>query len=111
MEFVEIMRIKARMCKTSKSCQECPISAYNNGHSMACESFVKSAPEKAEKAIIEWAKEHPAMTNGQKFSEVFGIDVELHTCDYFDCPGGDCEKCPCDGFWDKEYVEPRRDNR
>ena len=52
-------------------CQECPL--YNE----RCD-LVGTSQKDAEKivAIVEqWSKEHPPMTNRQKFKEVFGTDA------------------------------------
>lgn len=33
------------------------------------------SPEDAERIIMQWASEHPIMTNRRKFAETFGFDV------------------------------------
>ena len=72
-------------------CRECPL--YNE----PCD-LVGTSLENAEKivAIVEqWAKEHPRMTNRQKFKEIFGIDAADTLLDTFHST-----------WLGKEYKEP-----
>lgn len=63
MEFVEIMKIKRRMCKTDESeCTECPFDIENNGVKLLCEEFMSEYPEKAEEILKRWAEDHPQKT-------------------------------------------------
>ena len=59
-EFVDIIKIIKRVC--NKKCTECPISSYNNAHYVGCTEFVLKHPEKAEKILLKWAKDHPEPT-------------------------------------------------
>lgn len=54
----------ARMCKTNETsietCRMCPLHEINNGEQLDCDLFVKKFPERANKIILKWCKEHPA---------------------------------------------------
>lgn len=50
-------------------------------------------PEQAVKAVEQWSKEHPVMTNDQKFEEVFGCSPKHG---YY---------IP-EAWWDEPYKEP-----
>ena len=62
----------------------------------------------------KWAKEHPAITNKEKFEQIFGIKVtpadcppaSTGRCDRFiSCDAfGDCDECR--KWWGEEYKEP-----
>lgn len=73
-EFKNIMREYDRMCK-GMSCCNCPIASANNGKYISCNDLMRKFPEEAERIIMQWAKEHPVMTNRKKFEEVFGFNV------------------------------------
>lgn len=74
-ELKEYMAIKCRMVKAdsrgscSIECLECPLSDKNNGIDVGCQAFENKYPEKAEKVIEQWAKEHPVKTYAQDFFE------------------------------------------
>lgn len=105
-EFCEVMKQRKRMCeKLDTKCSEksCPLSFEINGKNLACARYVADYPQEAEKIIMDWAKEHPVMTNADKFKEVFGIEIgnEFAQCDLFECKYY--------GFWGKEYVEQKKE--
>lgn len=56
-EFVEVMKQKARMCKTYNSCGACEF--FRHVKVGDCDGFQERHPDKAEKIIMEWAAEHP----------------------------------------------------
>lgn len=107
-EFTEVIKQRKRMCKAFVWCNECPLGTSEEN----CRELVNKKPKEAEEIIMKWAAEHPAMTNAEKFREVFGTKVITERgCDGIRCPGaGDeyipCEICPYYGFWEKEYKEP-----
>ena len=72
-DFKTVMREYDRMCIKIIRCEECPIASKNNGRGVSCYLFMRQFPEEAERIILQWAKEHPVMTNGKKFEEIFGI--------------------------------------
>lgn len=45
------------------------------------------------------------MTNREKFAEVFGFKPDERVCVAPPkvCLGNECETCPFDDFWNKEY--------
>ena len=70
MEAIEFLKEYNRMCTMYKSCRRCPLEMDN---------CVGCGDEFSEKQIIniiekteQWSKEHPLVTNAQKFKEVFG---------------------------------------
>lgn len=72
MEFVKAMKIKERMCEDNISaCIDCPFTPENNGIGDSCDDFITLYPEKAEKILIKWAKEHPQKTILQDFLEKY----------------------------------------
>lgn len=73
-EFHTVMKEKRRMCKRIGDCSKCPISFLNNKSSF-CTTFMSESPEDAERIIMQWASEHPIMTNRRKFTEVFGFNI------------------------------------
>ena len=95
-EFHTVMKEKRRMCKQIGDCSKCPISFLNNKSSY-CTTFMAESPEDAERIIMQWATEHPLMTNRRKFEEVFGFspatmfEVNSRNVDWLDeeYKGGD----------------------
>lgn len=114
-EFCEVMKQRGRMCDSYKGkCGECGLNILKNGKGMCCNDFFEHYPQKAEKIIMDWAKGHPVMTNADKFREVFGIEIRYNItkCNLFRCKSVDCDckECEYHGFWEKEYVEPKKEN-
>lgn len=80
-EFKTVMGEFQRLC-FGRKCGSCPIGTrvYNETASYCyCSVWVKNHPEEAERIIMRWAAEHPIMTNGMKFKEVFGNHVVWET--------------------------------
>lgn len=73
-EFITVMREYERMCN-SMHCDNCKVATGNNGTGASCLQFIRKFPGKAQRIILQWASEHPIMTNRRKFTEVFGFDV------------------------------------
>lgn len=94
-EYQKVMRERKRMCKQIGDCSKCQISFRNNKSERFCESFMMEFPEDAERIIMQWAAEHPIMTNRRKFSEVFGFDVAT----MFEVNSGNAD------WLDEEYQE------
>ena len=78
MEFQEVCKNFMRMCD-SIGCSECGIAKAQKGKKefSSCESFLIGCPKKSESIIEQWAKEHPFVTNADKFREVFGFDIAI----------------------------------
>lgn len=98
-EFSNVMRERKRMCKAVMTCSKCPLSAINNKAKTYCDAFMSESPAEADRIIMQWSKEHPAMTNRRKFEEVFGHDIvsmlEIS-----------CHNSACLSAWlDEEYKE------
>lgn len=94
LDFKEAMRIKKRICETaSGKCENCYIASDMD----CCNDFFTNYTDNAESILKKWAAEHPAKTNRDKFTEVFG------KCEFVICSVVPCSKCD---WWDQEYVEP-----
>lgn len=62
----------ARMCKAFKNnCGICPMSIGNNGTNELCAKLVMKYPDKANKIILNWCKEHPVETRQDRFLKMF----------------------------------------
>lgn len=73
-EFKEVAKQYARMCTTYEHCGNCPINVVRDKAYVCRYWALVVDPEKAEEVILQWAKEHPPVTNRDKFKEVFGFD-------------------------------------
>ncbi len=95
-EFKEVMKQFNRMCDEHKWCNTCQIST--NRKLYTCFRWLTENPTKGEEIIMEWAKEHPPVTNLDKFKEIFGFDplADKHLM---------CGT-PIIGWFGKEYKEP-----
>lgn len=93
----------ARLCKVCDNCKICPIGAHTKGLEIACNSFVRNFPDKANEIILKWCKEHPVKTRQDKLLKMFPNtpklpDGTLMLCPlriddtYKDCVGA-CEDC------------------
>ena len=110
-EFVEVMKYRKRMCAMYRnhSCRICPIYDVKEG---TCANFLIENTQEAEEIIMKWAKENPIKTNADKFKEVFGVDIykePTHNCTGIRCGINECEECKYNGFWNKEYKEPKEE--
>ena len=99
-------------------CSDCPMHYINN---LLCERHLHEddmyVPIECVADIMEtvekWSKEHPIITNRDKFKEVFGWEIpknfqDCYAMQYCDClDSNDCSECPYNGFWGKEYKEPK----
>lgn len=66
--------------------------------------------------VEKWSKEHPVVTNRDKFKEVFGIEpkvcprmIYIDIKSLSECLESDCKKCTQE-FWDLEYKVPVKEN-
>lgn len=78
MEFQEFVRERKRMCR-KMACHDCPLDMLIPGSECAYACLAK--PEEAEKKVSDWSKEHPIVTNREKFMKVFGFDLCAMDCD------------------------------
>lgn len=75
-EFAKVVKERKRMCNTYISCAAgCPIGKMAQGR--ICSPWILDNPTQAEDAIMRWSELHPFFTNGAKFAEVFGEDLNL----------------------------------
>ena len=88
MDAVEYIKADKRLCHSYESCIGCPLA---NG---LCDP--NNDPEEHVAIVEAWAKEHPLITNAQKFAEVFGIEVF----------GGNITNLG-PNWWHEEYKEPK----
>lgn len=100
------------------SCRDCPL--YNR--SCVSRGSIYRA-EKSIEIVTQWAKEHPIVTNEQKYEEVFGVkpvNIEAETESYV-CPKfigfgvgiscnaqSSCGECK-EKFWRSEYKPPKKE--
>lgn len=92
MDAVKFFKERERMCEKS-SCINCPLGRTSRNSKDSCGDFIRKSPEEAVPIVEQWGKEHPVMTNEQKFREVFG---ETHSL----------VKAPSE-WWVAEYKEPK----
>lgn len=79
MEFQEFVRERDRMCDGYGNCEECPIHKLSVIGTCAKKCFEK--PAEVERIVSDWSKEHPLVTNKDKFMKVFGFDLCAMDCD------------------------------
>lgn len=80
-EFQTVIKERERMCHAhGNSCEGCPISRIRRNSETLCTLFMIKNPEEAEKIIMKWAEEHPPVTNGEKFVEIFGAPFWAVSC-------------------------------
>jgi len=68
--------------------------------------------------VEQWAKDHPILTNAEKYKEVFGVEPKdvfgEFMCPRYagfltvECKGVRCKECK-DKFWNAEYKEPAKE--
>ena len=88
----------SRVCRAhTKKCENCPMSADNNGADELCLNLVTKYPDKANEIILKWCEEHPAETRQDKFLKMFPNAIN--------CAGGVVEICP--RFTDKDFKCPK----
>lgn len=106
--FVEVAKAKERMCNTHNTiCNGCDLlNFFPDGD---CEEMCLKFPEQAQEIIMQWAKEHPAKTNADKFKEVFGYNIDPSICGKLEDCNGRCGECELDSFWQQEYKEQGND--
>ena len=71
MEAIEFLKEYNRMCVVNKDCQGCPLKGTTCSLYDAPEEQMINIVDKTE----QWSKEHPVITNAQKFEEVFGNEA------------------------------------
>lgn len=77
MEFQEFWKQKERMCGEQSTCETCPMNGMRFDYNNFCAKVIEKNPQQAEQIVEQWAKEHPVITNADKFREVFGVDIAI----------------------------------
>lgn len=111
MEFQEFCKQRERMCSTIKK-EECNLFYALKGGCIMCKNDCIDHYDTAEKIVSKWAKEHPAITNADRFKEIFGFEPDKNSCviKKSKCPEGSevCHGCYYYGWWLQEYKETER---
>lgn len=86
MDAVKYLKEKKRMCSKYKLCEECPMSLFNNGKEVNCQSLESSCPEEAVAIVEKWSAEHPVKTRQSEFLKMFPeAKVENGLLKYYPC--------------------------
>jgi len=123
MDAVMFLKEKERLCdwtrlictfKKPVNCRKCPLG--NPGFDWEdCDRTMAEMPEKAVEIVEQWSKDHPQITNRQKFKEVFGLEVstdtELTKRDdrAFVVVSDEPWILKVAGWWDKPYQAPKEE--
>ena len=120
MDALKYLETKGRMTNSCQiDCRNCPLAYKNNGKSIQCTALERDYSNEAIKIVEEWGKEHPIISNMDKYKEViketFGDDFEIEICGnkpYENIP--DCRCCmmncdECIEFWNSEYIEKEKE--
>ena len=76
MEFQEFWKLYKRMCDKHSTCENCPMNGMRFDCNGICVKAIEKNPQQAEQIVEQWTKEHPVVTNGDKFREVFGETIK-----------------------------------
>ena len=115
MDVLEYFKIKKRMTnKCEMDCVDCPLYS-NNNKQLGCKRFEMLYPDEAIKIVEKWEKEHPIITNADKYKEIiketFGDNL-IDVCDKqvpnFKCSSfTSCDECV--EFWSMEYKKKKEE--
>lgn len=95
MDAVKYLIAKKRICDESYYCSSCVL------NKLCALDTIK--PERTVAIVEKWVAEHPQMTNGARFIEVFGKEAYLTRRRADPLSEQDCE------WWDKPYEEPYKE--
>lgn len=71
MEVLEYFKVKKRMTnKCEMDCVDCPLYYKNNNRELGCKRFETIYLEEAIKIVEDWGKEHPIITNKDKYKKL-----------------------------------------
>lgn len=110
MNALKYLEIRSRITDNCKiNCNECLLGRGNNGKKINCKTLENLYPEEAIKIVEDWGKEHPFISNVDKYKEIiretFGDNfmdicykknVPICRCEDFNCS-------ECEEFWGREY--------
>lgn len=114
MDAVKFIEERYRICNSNICSSECPFWRDNLSiPDLGCADFIRMFPAEAVSIVEQWSREHPVMTNAQKFEEVFGEKPDRSIGGRL-CPpialrkSKDCNiNCfECKQWWDEPYKEP-----
>ena len=121
MDAIEYLKTRTRMTNNCTiNCDECLLHYKNNDKELYCNKLEEYYPNEAIKIVEKWSKEHPLISNVDKYKEViketFGDDFEIEICGnkpYENIP--DCRCCmmncdECIEFWNSEYIGKEKKN-
>ena len=95
-EFQEVMRQRARMCKSYAKCENCALDVFPS-----CSHYPDDKLEMAERIIMDWAAEHPEMRypTWKEWSDSTFPDayIQIAPCAFMQCHIIDkkCSKSEC----------------
>ena len=110
MDAIEYLKTRTRMTNNCTiNCDECLLHYKNNDKELYCNKLEEYYPNEAIKIVEDWEKEHPFVTNADKYKEIirktfgdnfiqicFRENVPTCRCRDFNCSG-------CEEFWGREY--------
>ena len=110
MDAIEYLKTRTRMTKNCEmDCDECLLGCNKNSRGVSCSGLEIYHPEEAIKIVEEWKKEHPFISNMDKYKEIiretFG-DNFIQICFRENVPTCKCRdfNCSeCEEFWGREY--------
>ena len=71
MDAIMFLKEFKRMCDSIECCK-CAIDEKSVEKGCSCMKYAEDFPEETVDGVEKWSKENPLITNGMKFSEVFG---------------------------------------
>ena len=110
MDALEFLKIRSRMTnKCEMDCDKCLLGCNKNSRGVNCSGLEINYPNEAIKIVEDWEKEHPFVTNADKYKEIirktFG-DNFIQICFRENVPTCRCRdfNCSeCEEFWGREY--------
>lgn len=117
MDAIEYLKVRSRMTNNCNiSCDKCLLGCDKNSRGVSCSGLETNYPKEAISIVEDWGKEHPIITNKDKYKEIiketFGDNFDIEICGsrpYENIP--DCRCCSirgcddCIKFWNSEYIE------
>lgn len=116
MDALEYLKTRKRMTKNCRvDCDECLLGSKYNGRNINCIPLESLYSDEAIQIVEDWSKEHPLVSNVDKYKEViketFGddlIDICNKQVPNFKCSSfASCDECV--EFWDSEYIEKEKE--
>lgn len=117
MEAIEFLKEAQRLCEQSRHCSMvCPLYERCIFDFKYEDESSKETWERIEKAVAiieQWNKEHPIITNAQKFKEVFG-EIEIKDLIYCRLKHDSEDYTEIEileaNWWDAPYKEPEHED-